>query len=54
LLDRDEFRPQVVPEDELGALGTIPNFRQWAVLQGKVLSRRLRALIRRSAAGRAA
>lgn len=48
LLDRDDFRPQAVADTELGRLGTIPNFRQWAALQGKVLSRRARALIRRS------
>jgi methionyl-tRNA formyltransferase len=48
LLDRDDFRPEVVPEDELGTLNTIPNFRQWTALQGKVLSRRVRALFRRS------
>jgi methionyl-tRNA formyltransferase len=48
LLDRDEFRPKVLPEDELGTLNTIPNFRQWATLQGKVLPRRVRALIHRA------
>jgi hypothetical protein len=40
-------RPEVVPEDEFGTLNTIPNFRQWTALQGRVLSRRVRALIRR-------
>jgi methionyl-tRNA formyltransferase len=47
LLDRADVRPEVVPEDELGRLYTIPTFRQWAALQGKVLLRRVRALIDR-------
>jgi folate-dependent phosphoribosylglycinamide formyltransferase PurN len=42
LLDQDEFRPQEVPDAELGKLYMIPNFRQWVTLQGKVLARRVR------------
>jgi hypothetical protein len=47
LLDRNEFRPKVVPEDGVGTLNTIPNFSQRAALQGTFLLRRVRALIRR-------
>jgi methionyl-tRNA formyltransferase len=43
LLDRDGFHPEVVQENELGSLNTIPNLRQWATLQARVLSRRLRS-----------
>jgi methionyl-tRNA formyltransferase len=45
LLDQDEFGPETVPDEELGELYTIPNFRQWVTLQGKILTRRLRALM---------
>jgi methionyl-tRNA formyltransferase len=43
LLDRDDFRPQPVSGDELGTLYTVPNLRQWTVLQSRVVRRKIRA-----------
>ena len=42
LLDRPGHVPELVPENELGALYTTPNFREWATLQRRVLARRIR------------
>jgi methionyl-tRNA formyltransferase len=48
LLDREDFEPDVVPDDELGSLKTVPNMRQWATLQSRVLWRKIRGAKRRS------
>ena len=42
-ISRDMVEPLTVPKSELGELYTLPNFRQWSALQGKVLARRLAA-----------
>lgn len=42
LLERDDFEPEVIPEDELGKLYTVPNMRQWATLQSRVFWRKVR------------
>ena len=41
-LERDDFEPTVIPEEELGALYTVPNMRQWARLQSRVFWRKVR------------
>jgi methionyl-tRNA formyltransferase len=41
-LERDDFEPKVIPEEELGALYTVPNMRQWATLQSRVFWRKVR------------
>jgi methionyl-tRNA formyltransferase len=46
-LERDDFEPEVIPEDELGELYTVPNMRQWATLQSRVFWRKLRGATRR-------
>jgi methionyl-tRNA formyltransferase len=46
LLDQPDFSPEVVPDDELGTLYTVPNLRQWAVLQSRVLWRKVRGAVR--------
>jgi methionyl-tRNA formyltransferase len=47
LLDREGFHPEVVPEEQLGALNTVPNLRQWAALQSRVFWRKVRGAKRR-------
>jgi methionyl-tRNA formyltransferase len=46
LLDKRDFSPEVVPVDELGTLYTMPNLRQWAVLQSRLLWRKVRGAVR--------
>jgi methionyl-tRNA formyltransferase len=48
LLDREDFDPEVVPDDELGRLNTVPNMRQWATLHSRVFWRKVRGAKRRS------
>jgi methionyl-tRNA formyltransferase len=48
LLDREDFDPEVVPDDELGSLNTVPNMRQWATLHSRVFWRKVRGAKRRS------
>jgi methionyl-tRNA formyltransferase len=43
-LDRKDFEPVQLPDEELGQLYTEPNLRQWSMLQMKVAARRLRTL----------
>jgi methionyl-tRNA formyltransferase len=47
-LGREDFDPEVVPDDELGSLNTVPNMRQWAALQFRVFWRKVRGAKRRS------
>jgi methionyl-tRNA formyltransferase len=47
-LDREDFDPEVLPDDELGSLNTVPNMRQWAALQSRVFWRKVRRARRRS------
>jgi len=47
LLDEDGFRPEIVPDDQLGGLNTVPNLRQWATLQSRVFRRKVRGAKRR-------
>ena len=47
LLEREDFEPEVVPDDELGRLYTVPNMRQWAALQSRVSWRKVRRAKRR-------
>jgi len=46
LVERDDFTPERVPEEELGALYTEPNLRQWSSLQARVGARKLRRVLR--------
>jgi methionyl-tRNA formyltransferase len=47
LLDREDFQPEVVPDDELGTINRFPNLRQWAALQARVFWRKVRGAKRR-------
>ncbi len=47
LLDRDDFESLTIRPEELGALYTTPNLRQWLTLQARVARRRLLAWGRR-------
>ena len=46
-IDRSGFEPEVVPEQELGDLYTLPNLRQWLLLHARVLRRKARGPVRR-------
>jgi methionyl-tRNA formyltransferase len=48
-ISRDAATPIVIPPEELGELYTLPNFRQWSALHGKVLVRRTLAACRPTA-----
>jgi len=47
LLEREDFEPEIVPDEELGRLYTLPNLREWATLQSRVLWRKVRGAARR-------
>jgi folate-dependent phosphoribosylglycinamide formyltransferase PurN len=47
LLEREDFEPEIVPEKELGSLYTLPNLREWAALQSRVVWRKVRGAARR-------
>jgi methionyl-tRNA formyltransferase len=51
-LSRDAAAPIAIPAGELGDLYTLPNFRQWSTLQGKVLARRMLAPLSPNGASR--
>ena len=49
---RETAAPITIPPDQIGELYTLPNFRQWSTLQGKVLARRMLAPLSSNGASR--
>jgi folate-dependent phosphoribosylglycinamide formyltransferase PurN len=52
MLARDAASPQPIPAGDLGDLYTLPNFRQWAGLQRRVLARRVASPLSANGRGR--